>query len=200
MATMCGWALLDPPIAVAIQGAIDVGVNLIDTAPAYGAGHAEEVVGRAIRGRRDKVVVATKCGVKRTKDDFIRTLEPQSLYHEIDDSLRRLGVETIDLWQIHWPDPKTPLEEALEAILKIKEQGKFRYLGVSNFDIPLMKQARESLPFHGDGPGGRLAPQAHSWHPPCLGSCPGPAGSPDRPVPFGVKAHRPPRLVMGGAR
>lgn len=133
----------DDASIAAIQGAIDVGVNLIDTAPAYGAGHAEEVVGRAIRGRRDKVVVATKCGVKRTKDDFIRTLEPQSLYHEIDDSLRRLGVETIDLWQIHWPDPKTPLEEALEAILKIKEQGKFRYLGVSNFDIPLMKQARD---------------------------------------------------------
>lgn len=137
------WGTVDDDTSVeAIQAAVDAGVNLIDTAPAYGAGHAEEVVGRAIRGRRDRVVVATKCGVKRTTDDFIRTLEPQSLYREIDDSLRRLGVETIDLWQIHWPDPDTPLEVALEAILKIKDQGKFRYLGVSNFDVALMEQAR----------------------------------------------------------
>lgn len=136
------WGSVDDDASVeAIQAAVDAGVNLIDTAPAYGAGHAEEVVGRAIRGRRERVVVATKCGVKRTKDDFIRTLEPKSLFREIDDSLRRLGVEVIDLWQIHWPDPNTPLEQALEAILKIKEQGKFRYLGVSNFEVSEMEQA-----------------------------------------------------------
>ena len=137
------WGKVDDDESVrALQAAIDAGVNLIDTAPAYGAGHAEEVVGRAIRGRREKVIIATKCGVVRTSDEFLRDLKPESLFKEIDDSLRRLGVEVIDLWQIHWPDPNTPLEESLEAISRIKEQGKFRYLGVSNFSVELMEQTR----------------------------------------------------------
>lgn len=137
------WGKVDDEESIrALQAAIDAGVNLIDTAPAYGAGHAEEIVGRAVRGRRDRVIVATKCGVVRTSDDFLRDLKPESLSREIDDSLRRLGVEAIDLWQIHWPDPNTPLEESLEAIARIKEQGKFRYLGVSNFGMELMEQTR----------------------------------------------------------
>lgn len=127
----------------AIQSAIDSGINLIDTAPAYGAGHSEEVVGRAIKGRRDEVVLATKVGIIRTADDFIRNLKPESIRQEIDDSLRRLGVDTIDLYQIHWPDPNTPLEDSLEELVKLREQGKFRYLGVSNFDPKLMTQADE---------------------------------------------------------
>lgn len=129
----------------AIQAGIDAGINLIDTAPAYGAGHAEEVVGKALQGRREGVVVATKCGVIRTKGEFIRNLKPDSLYREIDDSLRRLDVDVIDLWQIHWPDTNTPLEESLEAIVRIKEQGKFRFLGVSNFDVKLMEEARRAV-------------------------------------------------------
>jgi aryl-alcohol dehydrogenase-like predicted oxidoreductase len=127
----------------AIQAALDGGINLIDTAPAYGAGHSEEVVGKAIKGRRETAIVATKCGIIRTKDDFVRNLKPESLYKEIDDSLRRLGVDVIDLWQIHWPDPNTPLERSLEAIHRIKEQGKFRFLGVSNFDVDRMEKTRE---------------------------------------------------------
>ena len=127
----------------AIQSAIDSGINLIDTAPAYGAGHSEEVVGKAIKGRRDEVIVATKVGIIRTATDFVRNLKPESIRQEIDDSLRRLGVDTIDLYQIHWPDPNTPLEDSLEELIKIREQGKYRYLGVSNFDPKLMTQAEE---------------------------------------------------------
>ncbi len=126
----------------AIQAAIDSGVSLIDTAPAYGAGHAEEVVGRAIAGRRDSVVLATKCGIIRTADDFVRNLKPESIRREIDDSLRRLGVETIDLYQIHWPDPDTPLEDSVNELLKQQQAGKFRYLGVSNFPPELLDQIR----------------------------------------------------------
>lgn len=127
----------------ALQTSIDSGVNLIDTAPAYGAGHAEEVVGRAIKGRRDEVVIATKVGINRTPTSFDRNLKPESIRQEIDDSLRRLGVDVIDLYQIHWPDPKTPLEDSLEELVRIREAGKYRYLGVSNFDTELMDQAQE---------------------------------------------------------
>lgn len=129
----------------AIHAALDSGINLIDTAPAYGAGHAEEVVGKALKGRRDSAIVATKVGIIRTKDDFIRNLKADSVRQEIDDSLRRLRVETIDLYQIHWPDPNTPLEETLDALEKIHETGKFRHLGVSNFDPQLMEQVRERM-------------------------------------------------------
>ncbi len=136
------WGAVDDQVSIrTIQTAMDAGINLIDTAPAYGAGHAEEVVGKAIAGRRDKVVIATKAGVIRTKDAFIRTLKPDSLYKEIDASLSRLGVDYIDLYQIHWPDPDTPLADTIEALVKIKEQGKFKYLGVSNFPVELMEEA-----------------------------------------------------------
>lgn len=127
----------------AIQASIDSGVNLIDTAPAYGAGHSEEVVGKAIKGRREELIVATKVGIIRTPSDFERNLKPESIRKEIDDSLSRLGVDMIDLYQIHWPDPDTPLEDSLEELVKIRDAGKYRYLGVSNFDPKLMDQARE---------------------------------------------------------
>lgn len=130
----------------ALRAGIDAGINLIDTAPAYGAGHAEEVVGKAIKGYRDKVVVATKCGIVRTKDDFIKDLKPESVMKEIDDSLRRLNTDYIDLYQLHWPDPNTPIEETLEAIEKIKKAGKFRYLGVSNFTPEQMDEVRKITP------------------------------------------------------
>jgi len=138
------WGNVDDNESVsAIQAALDSGINLIDTAPAYGAGHAEEVIGKAIAGRRDDVVLATKCGVIRTENDFIRNLKPESLRKEIDDSLRRLNVDVIDLYQIHWPDPNTPLEDSLAELSKIKDSGKFRYLGVSNFKPSLMDKVRE---------------------------------------------------------
>ncbi|MFP4010648.1 MAG: aldo/keto reductase [Spirochaetaceae bacterium] len=137
------WGPVDDEQSVrALQAGLDAGINFIDTAPAYGAGHAEEVVGRAIKGRRDKVVLATKVGIIRTKDDFIRNLKADSVRQEVDDSLRRLGVETIDLYQIHWPDPKTPMDETMGELLKAREAGKFRYLGVSNFNIDQMEELR----------------------------------------------------------
>ncbi len=129
----------------AIQAAIESGVNLIDTAPAYGDGHAEEVVGKAIKGRRDKVIIATKVGILRDGEKFINNLKPESVRKEIDDSLRRLNVDVIDLYQIHWPDPNTPLEDTLDELSKIQEAGKFKYLGVSNFKPKLMDQVREQM-------------------------------------------------------
>ncbi|MFW6313470.1 MAG: aldo/keto reductase, partial [Spirochaetota bacterium] len=138
------WGEVDDQNSIrAIQAGLDAGVNFIDTAPAYGAGHAEEVVGRAIRGRRDKVVVATKVGVIRTPTQFIRDLSPDSMRKEIDDSLRRLAVDVIDLYQIHWPDGKTPFEKVMEVLLDAQRAGKFRYLGVSNFSVEQMEELRQ---------------------------------------------------------
>ncbi len=127
----------------AIQTSLDHGVNLIDTAPAYGDGHAEEVVGKAIQGRRDEVVLATKVGVLREGEKFVNNLTPESIRQEIDDSLRRLNVEVIDLYQIHWPDSNTPIEESVNELMKIQDAGKFKYLGVSNFKPHLMDEVRE---------------------------------------------------------
>ncbi|MFW5961709.1 MAG: aldo/keto reductase [bacterium] len=124
----------------AIKAAVDSGINLIDTAPAYGAGHAEKVVGQAIEGIRDKVVIATKCGVHREGQKYVNDLTPKRIRKEIEDSLRRLNIEQIDLYQIHWPDPDTPLKDSVEELLKLKKEGKFKYLGVSNFGVDLMNQ------------------------------------------------------------
>ena len=127
----------------AIRAAVEAGVTLIDTAPAYGAGHAEEVVGQAIEGIRDKVVLATKCGTHRDGPKYIRDLSPKRIRKEIESSLSRLNVEQIDLYQIHWPDPDTPLEESVEELLKLKREGKFKYLGVCNFKVDLLNQISE---------------------------------------------------------
>jgi aryl-alcohol dehydrogenase-like predicted oxidoreductase len=137
------WGSVDDQESIrTIHAAIDNGISLVDTAPAYGNGHSEEVVGKAIKGRRDRVVVATKVGIQKSGGKLQKNLSPDSVRQEIEDSLRRLGVESIDLYQIHWPDPKTPLEETLEVLLKAQEAGKFRYLGVSNFDTALMDKVR----------------------------------------------------------
>ncbi len=137
------WGDVDDDASIrTIQAALDSGINFIDTAPAYGAGHAEGVVGKAIKGRRDKMILGTKTGVTRTSDSFLRDLRPETILREIDESLSRLGTDYIDLYQIHWPDVNTPLEDSLETLLKLQEQGKFRYLGVSNFTMELMEQAK----------------------------------------------------------
>lgn len=127
----------------AIRAAVDAGINLIDTAPAYGDGHAEEVVGRAIKGIRDQVIVASKCGTHRDGPKYVRDLSPKTIRSEIESSLKRLNIEQIDLYQIHWPDPDTPLEESVEELLKLKKEGKFRHLAVCNFGIELMDQISE---------------------------------------------------------
>ena len=115
-----------------LHTAFDHGVTTFDTAESYGGGHSEEVVGRAFRGMRDRVVLCTKVSREHLhKADVIAACEG---------SLRRLGTDYIDLYQIHWPDADTPIEESMEALLKLQKQGKIRYIGVSNFDVPLLER------------------------------------------------------------
>lgn len=119
-----------------IQAAVDAGVNLIDTAPVYGFGRSEEIVGEALEraGVREKVAIATKAGIDWTADfKPFRNSSPARLRKELEDSLRRLRTETIDLYQIHWPDNKTPIEDTAATLLKFVEEGKVRALGVSNY-------------------------------------------------------------------
>lgn len=128
----------------AVQKAVELGVNFFDVAPVYGFGHAEEVLGKALKDSRSKVLIATKCGL--VWDDRYRIenrLTAESIYREIDDSLRRLHTDYIDIYQIHWPDPNTPIEETMEALINIQKAGKIRYIGVSNFSIDLTKKAME---------------------------------------------------------
>ncbi len=127
----------------AIHAAVDAGVTLIDTAPAYGQGLAEEIVGKALEGRRDKVVLATKCGLvwhTRKGNHFFdcdigpvhRYLGRDSIVHEVEESLRRLGTDVIDHYITHWQDPTTPIDETMEALERLKAEGKIRSIGASN--------------------------------------------------------------------
>jgi aryl-alcohol dehydrogenase-like predicted oxidoreductase len=127
-----------------IRKAVDCGINLIDTAPGYGAGHSEQVVGRAIKGVRDRVNIATKCGVYvRDGNVLCHDLTPQAIRKELESSLSRLDTDWIDLYLIHWPDPGTPLEDSLGELERLRRAGKFRYLGVSNFDRDLLSRAMQ---------------------------------------------------------
>ena len=118
-----------------VHGAIDWGVNLFDVAPVYGFGKAEEILGRALKdGRRSKVLIASKCGLVWNDQQKIRNnLTPKSILNEIDQSLRRLQTDYIDIYQLHWPDYNTPIEETVRALEEIKKAGKIRYIGLSNF-------------------------------------------------------------------
>jgi methylglyoxal reductase len=138
----------------AIQAAIDLGINLIDTAPAYGFGRSEAVVGKAIKGRRDKVVIATKGGLwwEDARGSYFsdfdgkriyRSLRPDTLRIEVENSLKRLGVDCIDLYQTHWPSAPpdfTPIADTMAALLAFKDQGKIRALGVSNVSVAELKE------------------------------------------------------------
>ncbi len=151
------WGGTDDAAALrALKKALDMGMTCIDTAPTYGMGHSEMIVGQAIAGRRDEVVLATKCGVRWDldieKDGFqttkpngekvkiIRHSAPDSVRYEIDQSLARLKVDVIDLYQVHWPDPQTPIADTMEALLDIQRQGKIRYIGVSNYAADMMEE------------------------------------------------------------
>lgn len=129
-----------------IHEAIEAGINLIDTAPIYGDGHAEEVVGKAVKDLRDRVIIATKCGVHRVGREFKFILKPEEIRKELELSLRRLGVDSIDLYQCHWPDPDTPIEETMAELMKMKAEGKIRFIGVSNFDVPLLEKVLSAGP------------------------------------------------------
>jgi len=131
----------------AIHRALDLGVNWIDTAAIYGLGHSEEIVGRALKSTSDKPFVFTKCSMRWHQDRSIyRSLKTESIAEELEGSLRRLGVETIDLFQIHWPNPETEIEEGWEALARFQKEGKIRWIGVSNFSVEQMKRALKIAP------------------------------------------------------
>ncbi|NTG50458.1 aldo/keto reductase [Agrobacterium rhizogenes] len=131
----------------AIQASLDAGVTLIDTAPAYGLGRSEEIVGKALAGRRDKAVIATKCGLVWHTDKgrhffdqdgrpVHRYLGRDAVFHEVEESLRRLATDYIDLYITHWQDPTTPVEETMRALEDLKASGKIRAIGASNVGVP----------------------------------------------------------------
>ena len=136
-----GWGEADDQESIrTIQRALDLGVNWIDTAPVYGLGHSEKIVGQAIKGR-DNVYIATKCGLVWDKDGKISNdLTPQSIRREIESSLKRLEIDAIDLYQIHWPYANHSEAHAWREFAKLKKEGKIRWLGVSNFDAKLLSQ------------------------------------------------------------
>ena len=132
-----------------IRAALTHGINVIDTAPAYGFGRSEEIVGKAIAdGLRNRVVLATKVGLEWHDGKLTRNASRERITQEIEDSLRRLRTDYIDIYQVHWPDPLTPIEETAEAMLSLLEQGKIRAIGVSNFSVEQMDQFRTVAPLH----------------------------------------------------
>ena len=143
-----GWGPQDDDDSLCtIEHALDSGINWIDTAAIYGLGHSEEIVGKALRGRAQMPYVFTKCSMRWTPDRKIyRSLKAGSLQEEIEDSLRRLRLERIDLYQIHWPNPEDEIEEAWETLAKFQQEGKIRYMGVSNFSVEQMKRVQKIAP------------------------------------------------------
>ncbi len=144
-----GWGpQSDADSLATLQAAFEGGVNWIDTAPAYGLGHAESIVGKALRGRRDTLVVATKCGLVWSDGERHTSacLRPTSIRTEVEASLRRLGIEVIDLYQIHWPSPREQLEDAWRTIANLIAEGKVRYAGASNFNLQQLEGVRSIHP------------------------------------------------------
>ena len=137
----------DKDSVAAIHRALDLGINWIDTAAIYGLGHSEEVVGRAVKSSLHKPYIFTKCSMRWRKDRSIySSLKADSLTQEVEASLRRLGAEIIDLYQIHRPDPESEIEEGWEALARLRERGKLRWIGVSNFSVEQMKRAQQIAP------------------------------------------------------
>ena len=142
------WGPQDDDEAVgAIRRAVELGMNWIDTAAVYGLGHSEELVARALKGVSDRPYVFTKCSqVWDESGNISNNLKKDSVKRECEESLSRLQVETIDLYQIHWPRPDEDIEEGWEAMAELKEEGKVRHIGVSNFDVEQMERIREIAP------------------------------------------------------
>ncbi len=143
-----GWGAQDDEDSIAtIHRALDAGINWIDTAAVYGLGHSEEVVGRALKGISQKPYIFTKGG--RTWDETNTIVDDQSavgLRRQVEDSLRRLQLEVIDLYQIHWPFPDAQLEEGWQALAQLQQEGKIRHLGVSNYSVEQMKRIQPIAP------------------------------------------------------
>ena len=168
------WGGSDEQAAIrAIQTGIDAGITCIDTAPVYGMGLSEQIVGKAIKGRRDTVIIATKCGLRWDEEEGIpnegefffdtvdntgapakifKNLRMHSIEYEVEASLRRLGVDYIDLYQCHWPDSTTPLEETMTALKQLQDMGKIRAIGVSNFTPAMLQESRKYVTIASDQP------------------------------------------------
>lgn len=150
-----GWGVQNDADSVrAIQAGLDAGINWIDTAAIYGHGRSEEIVGQAIKGRRNGVVVATKCGRVWEGDsrEIGKSLRRDSVLAECDASLRRLGVDVIDLYQIHWPEPDEQVEEGWAAIADLIKAGKVRFGGVCNFSVEQLDRAQAIHPIASQQP------------------------------------------------
>jgi len=138
----------------ALHAALDAGITCIDTAPTYGMGHSESLVGQALKGRRDGAIIATKCGMRWDCTDGFKQLDttmndgtpcsvyrngrPDSIIKECEQSLNRLQTDVIDLYQVHWPDTTWPLDDTMDVLLRLKDAGKIRAIGVSNFDTDMI--------------------------------------------------------------
>jgi aryl-alcohol dehydrogenase-like predicted oxidoreductase len=142
------WGPQDDADSIAtIVRAIELGINWLDTAAIYGLGHSEEIVGKALRRAGQKPFIATKCGRGGRPDGTIYPmLSSESVRKECEASLRRLGIDVIDLYQMHWPQPDEKIEEAWEAMALLKEQGKARHIGVSNFTLQQLERIRKIHP------------------------------------------------------
>ncbi len=147
-----GWAFAwgpqdDDESIGAIHAALDRGINWIDTAAVYGLGHAEEVVARALHGRANRSYVFTKCERVWDKDGQIgKSLKRASVFQECENSLRRLQIDVIDLYQIHWPEPDEDIEEGWSAVAELQKQGKVRWIGVSNFSASQLARVQAIAP------------------------------------------------------
>lgn len=156
------WGEPDDTVSIdAVRRALDVGMVAVDTAPVYGLGRSEEVVGTALRGRRNEAVIMTKCGLRWDREEgefdfdlsmpggktfpLYRNLRPESVRAECEQSLRRLQTDVIDLYQCHWPDPTTPVAETMGEMVRLREEGKILEVGVSNFTPAMMDEARAGL-------------------------------------------------------
>src|SRR5688572_2468303 len=139
-----GWGAQDDTDSIAaIKRAFELGINWIDVAPAYGLGHAETITGQVLQDISDEIIVATKCGLSWDENGKINmTLGGATIQEEVEDSLRRLNVEVIDLFQIHWPIPDEGIESAWTVIGEMVKAGKIRYAGVSNFKLEQLKRAQ----------------------------------------------------------
>jgi aryl-alcohol dehydrogenase-like predicted oxidoreductase len=148
-----------------IHSAIDRGISLIDTAPVYGFGKSEEIVGRALAtgGRRQRVSLATKVGLDWNNGEPFRNATRKRIFAEIDASLKRLRTDVIDIYQVHWPDPMTPIGETADAMATLFKQGKIRAIGVSNFSPEQMNEFGWAAPIHAAQPPYNLFEREIEW-------------------------------------